>query len=61
VRISLFTNKSAHRLYEYFRDLEMVRDFTWGRANLVHMYREVNVAGVHKIRNLDGYMTLHLA
>jgi hypothetical protein len=62
VGVTIFTNKSANYVDEpylkYFKDLELVFDFSWGKATLAHLYMEHN-SGVHyKLKQIVGYLTL---
>jgi hypothetical protein len=46
VGITLFTDKSQNDVdviyLRYFRDLDVVADYSWGAATLAHLYRELN-------------------
>jgi hypothetical protein len=46
--ITLFTDKGQTTVdvvyLRYFRDLDVVAEFSWGAATLAHLYRELNNA-----------------
>jgi len=62
VGITLFTDNNARyrdlSYLEYFHDLEMVGDYTWGTDALTHVYNKLNVVCVHKTKQLGNYMIL---
>jgi hypothetical protein len=58
--ITLFTDKSSTYVdvvyLRYFRDLQVVSDFSWGATGLSHLYRELNHAS-HWVCQLSGYLS----
>ena len=62
VGITLFTNKSQTFVdvvyLRYFRDLDVVADYSWGAAALAHLYRELNNAVSWNCGQVSGYLTL---
>jgi len=62
VGITLFTDKSATAVDvvypKYFRDLDLVADYSWEAATLAHLYRELNKAARWNCGQVSGYLTL---
>ena len=62
VGITLFTDKSQTAVdvvyLRYFRDLDVVADYSWGVATLAHLYREFNNVSHWKCGQVSGYLTL---
>jgi len=62
VGITLFTDKSANYVdvvyMRYFRDLDIVFDFSWGVACLSYLYRELNHVAHWSCSQLSEYLSL---
>jgi len=62
VGIMLFIDKSQNivdAVYpRYFRDLDVVADYSWGAATLAHLYRELNNVARWNCGQVPGYLTL---
>ena len=60
--VTIFSDKSQYYVdvtyLRYLTDVEMIHEYAWGTAALVHLYRELNVACHYKARQLSGYGTL---
>jgi len=60
--ITVFTDESAYYVdvayLKYFRDLEVVVDYSWGVVALSYLYREVNNASHYNTKHLSRYLTL---
>jgi len=42
---------------KYFRDLELVADYSWRVAALSHLYKELNNASHYNTKHLSGYLS----
>ena len=62
IGVTIFSDKSQYYVdvtyLRYLTDVEMIHEYAWGTAALVHLYRELNVACYYKARQLSGYGTL---
>ena len=62
VGISLITDKSQNIVdvvyLRYFRDLDVVADYSWRAAALARLYRELNNASYWNCGQESGYLTL---
>ncbi|KAK1285577.1 hypothetical protein QJS10_CPB20g00780 [Acorus calamus] len=43
---------------QYLEDLDRVKEFSWGAATLVHLYRGLGMASRAKCKTISGYLTL---
>ncbi|KAK1258499.1 hypothetical protein QJS04_geneDACA017288 [Acorus gramineus] len=59
---TIFSDKTgalvAVEYLQYFEDLENVKNYAWGAATLVHLYRQLGIASRAKCRQISGYLTL---
>ncbi|KAK1278810.1 hypothetical protein QJS04_geneDACA016635 [Acorus gramineus] len=43
---------------QYLEDLDKVKEYAWGAATLVHLYRQLGMASRAKCKSISGYLTL---